>query len=72
MKPVIDYGFADGMWSIVDVVSHLEAAIAQHPDPAARKQMHAEYKQLEASLLQGFLPMLRDFDHAVEDALKDT
>ena len=71
MKPVIDYGFAEGMWSIVDVVSHLEAAIAQHPDPAERNRMHADYKQLEAALLHGFLPMLREFDRAVEDALKD-
>lgn len=71
MKPVIDYDFADGMWSIVDVVSHLEAAIAQHPDPEMRKQMHADYKRLEGVVLQHFLPMLKDYDERVEEALKD-
>lgn len=70
MKPVIDYGFAEGMWSIVDVVSHLEAAIAQHPDPETRKRMHDEYKRLEATTLLVFLPMLKEYTEQL-DALED-
>ena len=70
MKPVIDYGFAEGMWSIVDVVSHLEAVIAQHPDPETRKRMHADYKRLEATTLLSFLPMLKEYTERL-DALED-
>ena len=72
MKPVIDYGFAEGMWSIADVAMHIEAAIAQHPDPVVRNQMHAEFKKFEANAIRACLPMLHEIDRAVENALEDT
>ena len=66
MKPVIDHGFDHGMWSLVDVVSHLEAVIAQHPDPETRQQMHQEFKSVERSLASSLIPMLRDFEQRYE------
>mgnify|MGYP006289572057 FL=1 len=68
MKAVVDYGFEQGMWSIADVMAHLDAVIAQTPDERLRGKMKQRCKEFEAVLIGMSLPMLREFEKIAEVA----
>lgn len=47
-----------GLWGVVDAISHVEAAIAQHPDASRRDELKRELMRLETEHSKPFISFL--------------
>lgn len=59
-------GMPSGMWGLVDIVSHIEALLAQHPDASYRARLFARYQETAVRLAAELMPLYEEIGAALE------